>query len=110
MKEEEPGELQLGDQRELLVEPLPRLAVSPIPLGKGLLTDDSELAVGRLEPIGEVRLAVAELLSQVEGETGGELGRAENGVAVVGEAVEHRVRWEQHRLVVAAPFRLAAVE
>src|SRR6478735_4561177 len=38
VKEEEPGELQLGDQRELLVEPLPRLVVSPIPLGKRLLT------------------------------------------------------------------------
>ncbi len=110
MEQEEPGELQLGDQRELLVEPLPRLAVSRVPLGKCLLTDGSELAVGRLEPVGEVRVAVAELLRQVKGETGGELGRAEDGIPVVGEAVEHGVRREQHRLVVAAPLRLAAVE
>ena len=45
--------------------------------------------VGRLGAVGEVGVAVAELLGQVEREPVGELDRARDGVAVVGEALEH---------------------
>ena len=44
------------------------------------LTHLSELAVGRLEPVREVRVAVAELLGQVEREPGGDLAAAVDGV------------------------------
>src|SRR5262245_21121592 len=105
MEEEEPRELQLGDQRELLVEPTAGTAsergVPWVASRKCLLADVSELAVGRFEPLREVRVAIAELLGQVEGQPGRELGGAEDGVPVVGEAVEHLPWREQDALVVA---------
>ncbi len=65
---------------------------------------------GRRLAVGEVGVAVAEVGGQVEAEPVGELARALDGAAVVGEALERLVRSEQHRLVVAAPLALAAVE
>ena len=66
--------------------------------------------IGRVGAVGEVGVAVAELLRQVELEPLGDLDRACDGVAVVGEALEHLGRREQDALVVAAPLALAAVE
>ena len=81
-----------------------------VALGECRLADAAELDDRGLRPVGEVGIAVAELLGQVELEALGELARAEHGVAVVGEAVEHLVRREKNRLVVAAPLLLAALE
>ncbi len=65
---------------------------------------------GRVLAVGEVRVAVAELGGEVEPEPVGELDGAGDGVAVVREAVGHRVGPEQGALAVAAPLALAAVE
>ena len=113
VQEEEPGELQLGDEGELLPQSCSRTIAIVRPLvavSERTLADVAELAVGGLEAVGEVGIAVAELLGQVEAQAGGDLGRAEHGVAVLREAVDHLLGREQDGLVVAAPLLLAAVE
>src|SRR5579871_1121544 len=74
------------------------------------LAHAAELDDCRLRPVGEVGVAVAELLGEVELEALGELARAVHGVAVVGKAVEHVLWREEHGFVVAAPLPLAALE
>src|SRR5438876_722913 len=56
------------------------------------------------------KIPVAELLVQVEPQPVGELDGAGDGVAVVGEPLDYVLGSEEHRLVVAPPLALAAVE
>ncbi len=97
---------------ELVVEPLARallVAVCvPVALCERTVADHAQLHVGRVDAVGEVGVAIAELLRQVEGAAFCDLARAERGVAR--QPLEHLGRREQHRLVVAAPLALAAVE
>ena len=79
-----------------------------VALGEGAVADGAQLDVGRVGAVGEVGVAVAELLGQVEGAAVGDLARARGGVAR--QALEHLVRREQDGLVVAAALLLAAVE
>ena len=52
-----------------------------IALGEGALAELVELAVGRVGPVGEVGVAVAELLGQVESAAVGDLAGARCGIA-----------------------------
>src|SRR5207249_7757286 len=72
--------------------------------------DLAQPPVGGLESVREVGVAVPELLGQVERETGRELRRAQDGVPVAGETVDHLLGREQDRLVVAPALLLAAVQ
>ena len=75
MKEEEARETEPADQPELLVEPLAGFPLVPVRMGVPLperpLADTPQDLVGRLLAICEVRIAVAELLRQVEREPPG---------------------------------------
>src|SRR6266511_5755293 len=114
VEEEEPGEPERVDQRELLVEPSPRLAlvsVQPrVALGERTVADALQLRDSRLLPVREVRIAVAELLRQVELKPLGELDGARDSSLVVRETRIHLLFREQHALVVAATLALRAVE
>ena len=81
-----------------------------VALAEQAVAERAQLHDRRLVAVGEVRIAVAELLRQVELEPLRELAGARDRVPVVGEALVHLVGREQHRLVVAAPLALAAVE
>ena len=64
------------------------MAVEPaVALVEGAVADAGELDVGGHVAVGEVGVAVAELLGEVEREPSGELGGAGDGVAVVGETL-----------------------
>ena len=114
VQQEESGQAELADQRELFVQPCPRaLLVSiraAVPLVEGAVADSGELRDRRLVPVREIRIAVAELLGQVELETRGQLPGARDGSRIVREALRHRGRREEDTLVVAAPLTLAAVQ
>ena len=81
-----------------------------VALGEGALADGAQLHDRGLRSVGEVGIAVAELVRQVERQPLRELGGAQDGIAVVGEAVEHVLRRGEDALVVATPLALAAVE
>src|SRR5215212_4894245 len=114
MEQEETAQLQLGDEGQLLVEALPRLALvticTAVALVESAVADARELDVGGVGPVGEVRVAVAELLREVELEPLGELDGARDGVAVVGETVADVRGVEQDALAVSSAFTLAALE
>ena len=114
MQQEEPGEADALDQRELFVETLPSASLVPVqrcvPLAEQAVAERAQLHDRRLVAVGEVRVAVAELLREVELEPLRELARPRDRFPVVGEPFEQLGRREQHRLVVAAPFALAPVE
>ncbi len=114
VQEEEAGEAEVGDQRQLLVEPRPRLALVAVGAAvtrcEGVVADFGQLRDGRLVAIGEVRVAVAELLGEIELEPLCELGGARDGVEVVREALGGCLRREQHGLVVSPPLALGAFE
>src|SRR5262249_58367607 len=109
VEEEESGELQLGDQVELLAQACLR---EPAQSGRAVAilesseADLAQLPVGRVEAVREVGVAVPELLGQVEREAAGDLGRAQDRVPVVGGAVDHLLGCKQDRLVVAPPLLL----
>src|SRR6185437_11171733 len=114
VEQEEPGEAELVDERELLLEPAAHASFVAVEVAVALreraLADAAELDDRRLGAVGEVRIAVAELLRQVELEPLGQLGGTPDGIAVIGEPVEHLLRREEDGLVVPAPFLLAALE
>ena len=89
----------------LLVSVQPGVALRERALAHAAQLDDR-----RLVAVGEVGIAVAELLGQVEAEAVRELDGARDGVAVVREAVGDVTGCGEHALVVAAPLALAAVE
>ena len=74
------------------------------------LADRSELPDGRFRPVREVRVAVAELLGQVELEPLRERGASLGSGAVEGEALEHLLGRAQVALAVPSPLGLAALE
>ncbi len=116
VEEEEPREPELVDQAQLLVEAGASLVEQQagtrrgVALVEGAVADARELDDRRLGVVGEVGVAVAELLREVEAEPFGELAGAGDGAAVVGEPCGRVLRREQDALVVAAPLALAAVE
>ena len=76
-----------------------------------MIADRAQLADRRVCAVGEVGVAVAELLGEVEGQALGEKGGALGRRAVdAGEALDHLFRRPQHRLSVPSPLPLAAVE
>ena len=81
-----------------------------VALAEEAVAELAQLLDRGLVAVGEVGVAVAELLRQVELETLRELTGALDRGSVVGETLVHLLRCEQHRLVVAAPLALAAVE
>ena len=86
VEEEEAGQAEARDQRQLLVEARPgskwQLATcSWVALAEGAVADRAQLRVGGVGAVGEVRVAVAELLRQVEGAAVGDLARAGGRVA-----------------------------
>ena len=74
------------------------------------MADLGELADRRRFALREVRVAVTELLGQIELEPARELNAALGGSAVEGEALEHLLRGSEEALTVAAAIRLAALE
>ena len=114
VQEEESREAELLDQLQLLVEPPARPALvavrASVALGECAVADAPELRDRRLARVREVRVAVAEVLGQVELQARGQLARALDGVAVVREALPRLLGREQDALAVAPPLRLAAFE
>jgi hypothetical protein len=68
------------------------------------------LGLGRLFAVGEIGIAVAELLGEVEPQPLGELDRRAHGLGVVGKACGGLVRRAESGLVVSPPLGLAALE
>ncbi len=112
VQQEEARETEPPDQRQLLVEPLPRTPLVAVgirvALGERAAADLAQLHVGRVDPVGEVGVAVAELLGEVEGAALGDLARAQRRLAR--QPLEHLRGRAEHRFVVPAPLLLAAVE
>src|SRR5206468_8592268 len=111
VEQEEPCQTEARDQCQLFLEALMsasfvavRAAVAVL---ERTLADSPELHVGGLLGVGEVRVAVAELLRQVEAEPVGELDCAGDGISVVGKPLDRLLRSQENRLVVAAPLALA---
>ena len=74
------------------------------------MADRRELADGRLLAVREVRVAVPELLGEVELEPLGEDRAPLRSCAIEGEALEHLLGRAQVALAVPAALRLAALE
>ena len=114
MQEEEAGQSELLDQHELFLESLANaflVAVqSRVALDECVLANAAQLHDRRLHPVGEVGIAIAELLCQIEPQTLCELARACNRIAVVWKTFEHVGRRGENGLVVASALALAAVE
>ena len=112
VQQEEPGQAELVDQLQLLVEAGPGVAL--VPVGPGVAhveraaADLGELRDGRLRLVREVRVAVAQLLRQVELAALGDHGGALDCVPVEREAVGDLGGMPEDRLVVSAPLRLGA--
>ena len=108
VEQEEAGEAEPRDQRQLFVEALTGAALVPVgvavAIGEGAVADRAQLDVGRVGAVGEVGVAIAELLRQVERAAVGDLARVRCGI--VREAFLHLGRREQHRFLVAAPLAL----
>jgi hypothetical protein len=114
VQEEEAGETDLVDERELLVEagaslPLVAVGVAVASL-EGAVADPGQLGDRGLVAFGEVRVAVAELLREVELEPLGELCGPRNGFEIVRETFGDRSGRKQDTLVVPAPLALGAFE
>ena len=114
VEQEEPGEAEVADQRQLLVQPCARLPLVAVGAAVTSLERSSadlcQLGDRGLVAVGEVRVAIAELLREVELEPLCELGGARHGAEVVREALGQRVGREQDALVVAAAFALRALQ
>ena len=116
VEKEEAGEAELGDQRQLR-----RAGVRPPECGAGAARGGT--APRRLDgrpraswtsagvgPIREVRVAVAELVRQVEGEPLGQLDGRADGIRSSGKRPATSPRSEEDALPVPAPLGLAALE
>ncbi len=114
VQKEEPGQTELADQRELLVQagagPFLVAVRAAVPLIERAVADARQLRDRGLVAVREVRVAVAELLGQVELEARRELAGASDRSRIVGEALRHRGRREEHALVISSPLPLAAVQ
>jgi len=114
VEEEEPCEAELADQLQFFVE---SFACSPlVPVGaavalpEGAIADAGELPDRRLAALGEIGIAVAQVLGQVELQARSELAGALDGAAVEREALRQLLRRGENALAVAAALRLTAVE
>jgi hypothetical protein len=114
VQEEKAREPELVDELQLVLEPCARLAAElvacRIALFEGAVANPSELDDRRLRTVREVRVAVAELLREVEAQPLGEVDGSRDPGAILGEPLHHLRRREQDALVIAAPLGLAAVE
>jgi hypothetical protein len=115
VEEEEAGEAELGDEDQLLAQALVGVAAEEgrglqVALLEGAAADAGELDVGRILAVGEVGVAVAELLREVELEPLGELAGGFDRVRVLREAGRRLARGEEDALLVPAPLGLAALE
>ena len=81
-----------------------------VALGDCCLADRRELPDGRLRPVREVRVAVAELLGEIELEPFGERDASLGCGAVGGKSLEHLLGRTQVALAVPASLGLAALE
>ena len=116
VEQEEPREIELVDQRELALEAIARPLEQPlvarrIAVGEGVVADLCELSDRGLVAVGEVGVAIAELLGEVELKALRDLDGAGGGGRVdAGEEVGRICRRPQDALAVASPLLLAAVE
>jgi hypothetical protein len=112
VQEEEPGQVEVADQRELLVQPRRRRRAqgraARVAAVEQRRADLRELAVGGV--VLRAGIAVAEVGAEVEGQRGGQARGLGDRVRVVLEARGHRARRRQHVRVVATPLRLGGVE
>src|SRR6476659_4037868 len=84
--------------------------MSTIPFLERLLANSGELHDRWLALLGEIGIAVAEVLVQIELEPFGELSAPFDRVLIVRKKLRALGRRSQEALPVAAPFGLAAVE
>ena len=114
VEEEETGEPELLDQGELFVEAgtggLFVAVESGVAFDERAVADAAQLHDRGLLAVGEVGVAVAELLGEVELEPAGELERARDRVGIVREPLGRLGRRDENALVVPAPLALAALE
>ena len=113
VQQEEPGEPEPSDQLQLVAQPLTRFRANgslrrAVTLDECVLAELAQLHVGGIDAVREVRVAVAELLRQVELAAIGNLAGALRRFAR--QPLEHLRRRKQDAFVVAAPLALAAVE
>ena len=92
VEEEEARELEVADRPQLLVEPGPRFGpgagrLVPVASTEQVVAEPREVAVG--VQVLRLRIAVAELLGQVEAEPVGEAQRLRHRLRVLGEARRH---------------------
>ena len=92
MQQEEAREPELVDQLQLVLEPRARLEPKPVAsrvaVLEGAIADLRELDDRRLWTVGEVRIAVAELLGEIELQPLGDLDRARDGFSILREALD----------------------
>ncbi len=111
VQQEEAREPVVADQRELLVEPGARLAavceaaVAALQLERA---DLRQLGVGH-RVVGR-RVAVAEILREVEAQSLGQLDRLAGRLGQVAEQERHLARALEHVLAIAASLGLAGLE
>ena len=111
VEEEEPGQPELVDQGELVVEARTRLPSRRcVALAHGCVADRSQLADRRLLTVREVGVAVAELLGQVELEPLRQRRASPCGGPVEREPLEHLLGRAQVALAVSAALGLAPLE
>src|SRR5262249_35669400 len=112
VEQEEAGEAEPVDQRQLVVEPFPRqwqiATSSVVAVAEGAGADLSQVPAGRIGPVREVGIAVAEFLGEVEGAEVGDLTGALGGGA--GKALQHLVGRPEDGLLVSAALAFGAVE
>jgi hypothetical protein len=111
VEEEEAGEAEVADRRQLPLQP--RLRFGPkrrarVALSQLRLAHPGQLAVGGR--VFGARVAIAQLLCQVEVEAFAEAQGLGDRLGVLGEAARHRLRRGQRRGRVAAPPRLARLQ
>src|SRR5947208_1921678 len=112
VQQEETGQPKARNQLQLAVEPFARALLVPVracvPLRECPVADLAQLHVGGIDAVGEVRVAIAELLREVELAAIGDLARTQRRLPW--QPVEHLRGRAQNALVVAAPLPLATVE
>ena len=93
VEQEEPREAEPRDQRQLVVEPLTRALLvavrSGIALVERAVADSLQLQIGGVDTVGEVGIAVAELLRQVELAAVGDLAGAPSRSRAAGARASH---------------------
>ena len=115
MQQEEARQVVVGDERELLVQAHPGgLPLAGVGVARAELVraDARQRGLGRLAGMrsGEVGEAVAQVAGEVEPQPLGQARGLGHGLRVVGEQRRHLGRAAQHRVAVAAPLGLGAVE